>query len=474
MTYDENYFNSKTFRENLRKYEAALAAGDSAYLDPDDLTDIAEYYHHQGKTDDALKTVEYAMELFPGAISPLIFRSRLALLVFDKPDEARFYAEKIDDKTDPDYLYLKAEIMIMEEQPDDADSFLREHLDDIDDEEHDSYISDVANLFVDYELFGKAQQWFLLLPESDDTIYKELKGRIALGKGNYEESEKIFNELLDEDPYSAPYWNSLASAQLLASRFNDSITSSEFSIAINPNDEEAIVNKANGLFSLGNYAEALTYYERYTKLRPTDEAGEMYVALSLMCLNRYPEAIEHLQRAEKIAPADSPNIRQIFIETIYALTETGRSMEALEYVDKMDEMQIETLSDNYILRGRIMLAAGNIAVAVEEFRIALLQSEDSQTTLYKIASTLFDMGYMNQAYQLLKDMLDNAGDDWVDGYSLLAVCCKQLGKDDEFIEAVRIACERNPEEARIMMENLFPEGMDPSKYYDYLIKQQDK
>jgi len=473
MTYDENYFNSKTFKENLKKYEDALADGHSAYLDPDDLADIAEYYHHRGQTDDALKTVEYAMELFPGAISPLIFRSRLALLVYNKPDEAAFYAEKIEDKSDLDYLYLKAEIMIMQEQANEADAFLKAHLDDIDDEEHDAYIADVANLMVDYDLFGKAQQWLQLLPESDDATYKELKGRIALGKGNYEESEKIFNELIDEDPYSSPYWNNLASAQLLSSRFNDSITSSEFSIAINPNDEEAIVNKANGLFSLGNYAEALVYYERYTKLRPTDEAGEMYVALSLMCLKRYAEAIEHLQIAEKIAPEGSPNIRQIFIEIVYALTEADRYMEALDYVDKMDAQQIETASDNYILRGRIMLAAGNIAVAVEEFRIALLQSEDSQTTLYKIASTLFDMGYLNQAYQLLRDMLDNADDSWIDGYSLLAVCCKQLGKTDEFIEAVRIACERNPEEARIMMENLFPEGMDPSKYYDYLIKQQD-
>ena len=72
--------------------------------------------------------------------------------------------------------------------------------------------------------------------------------------------------MLDTNPYSGPYWNQLAQNQLLRNDIKDSITSSEYSIAINPDDEEAILNKANGLFTLGNYEESLKYYERYKKL----------------------------------------------------------------------------------------------------------------------------------------------------------------------------------------------------------------
>ena len=68
--------------------------------------------------------------------------------------------------------------------------------------------------------------------------------------GNYVESETILNELLDADPYFGPYWNQLAQSQFLRNDIQDSIISSEYSIAINPNDEEAVLNKANGLLHL--------------------------------------------------------------------------------------------------------------------------------------------------------------------------------------------------------------------------------
>lgn len=54
----------------------------------------------------------------------------------------------------------------------------------------------------------------------------------------------------------------------MANNIQESITSSEFSIAINPDDEEAILNKANGLFFLGNVDEAMKYYKTVGYIAP--------------------------------------------------------------------------------------------------------------------------------------------------------------------------------------------------------------
>lgn len=62
----DNVFQSKEFKDNLHKYEATRKAGSSIYLDPDELTDIAEYYHLHGKLNDALEVISTAMEMFPG------------------------------------------------------------------------------------------------------------------------------------------------------------------------------------------------------------------------------------------------------------------------------------------------------------------------------------------------------------------------------------------------------------------------
>ena len=205
--------------------------------------------------------------MYPTATIPLSFKARLALFCNDNPQLADEIAEMIVDKTDLDYLYLKAEIMIVDNRAAEADDFLQSQYDEIiSQEDREDYVLDVAALFSDYEETEYVEKWLSRSTKTEDNDYKELRARVLKSRGKYKESESILNELLDANPYSGPYWNQLAQTQLLRNDIKDSITSSEYSIAINPDDEEAVLNKANGLFSLGNYEEALKYYERYKKL----------------------------------------------------------------------------------------------------------------------------------------------------------------------------------------------------------------
>ena len=100
-------------------------------------------------------------------------------------------------------------------------------------------------------------------------------------------------------PFASPYWNQLASSQFLSNRIRDSIESSEYSIAINPDDEEALLNKANGMFSLGEYEEALTYYHRFNNLHRDDETGDVLIGITLINLDRPEEALVHLKKSRR-------------------------------------------------------------------------------------------------------------------------------------------------------------------------------
>lgn len=258
------YYHSDKFKQLLRRYEALQEGSISEIPDPEDLTEIAEYYHTLGEESKAIEAADYAAGVYPEATAPLTFKSRMALLVDNNPQLADDIAEMITDKSDPDYLYLKAEIMIAENKPDAADSFLENWYDGLTDPENrEDYVLDVAALFSDYDETYYTEKWLKRSTMTDDNDYKEIRARILKSHGRYEESEAILNELLDANPYSGPYWNQLAQSQFLRNDIQDSIASSEYSIAINPDDDEAILNKANGLFALGNYEESLKYYQRY-------------------------------------------------------------------------------------------------------------------------------------------------------------------------------------------------------------------
>lgn len=469
MPIQDKFYESPEFKEKFQLYENAQASGTSVYLEPDDLTDIAEYYHILGNIDACKNTVEYAIKMFPGATMPLVFRSRVALLMEHDVARAEEYAEMIDDKADLEYLYLKAEIMIVDDRAEEAETFLRDAYEELDDDEDKAdFLIDVANLYADYELMEYAQQWLSLSEEYDSTDYKELQGRIAMGLGDYEESNRIYNELIDRNPYSFTYWNQLASSQLLHNEIMESIQSSEFALAINPDDEDATLNKANGLFNLGNFEEACKYYERFTKISPNSEVGEMFLGISLINLNRTEEGVEHLKKAESLADAFSEYLHDIYVELAYSLTALGKHEDAMEYIEKISQLDDCDPYETDVLKGNVHLQKGETAEAMKCFQHAVTASNGSPRVILRIGICIYDNGYYSLAYDVFHLLLDDASDEWKDGWSYLALCCMLLSRKDEFVYAVRKACQQNPVEAKMVLGEIFPENLSPDDYVNYL------
>ena len=84
MQYNEDYFNSEDFKELLDSYETALQAGEQPFMDADDLVDLADYYNYNGEGDKAAEAIERALDLYPDATLPNVFKAREALMDDDK------------------------------------------------------------------------------------------------------------------------------------------------------------------------------------------------------------------------------------------------------------------------------------------------------------------------------------------------------------------------------------------------------
>ena len=339
MDNKETYFNSNEFRELLQRYEHSLQIGRQEYFESEELTDIAEFYYEDNRMDEAISVLDYAIHLHPGAAMPLVFRGRMALIDGNDVELARHYVDMIVDRLDLDCLYLQAEIMIAEKDVEGADRFLRDNLERIDEDDVPDYILDIAMLFVDYGLPDKAAEWLERSDETDLMDYREVKARIAFAHGDYDQSEQIFEKLLDEDPYSGRYWNSLASTQFMSNRINDSITSSEYSIAINPNDQEALLNKANGLFSLGNFAEAMKYYERFYKLAPDEGAAPLFIGNCLLNMGKAAEALPHYEEALNLLRQHYASTSEVLQCLAFTYSQLGRQDEALASIDEALKLQ---------------------------------------------------------------------------------------------------------------------------------------
>ena len=469
MTDNEEYFKSKGFQKLLKQYEASVKSGQPIYMDADDLADIADYYQYNGKMADADAAINLALEYNPDAVGPLLYKAREALSRRDF-DNARAYAERMEAVDHLEALYFKGEILIAEEKVEEADELFREQMKEIESDELMDYVYDVASLFFDYNCFNKAFEWVARSQGDDSDDFKELMARTLFGLGKYKDSERIFNELLDHNPYSNRYWNSLASAQFMNEDYSASITSSEYAIAIDPEDADSILSKANGLYRLENYEEALKYFERYNEKEKDDEFGYLHQGTSLIYLGRYAEAITRLEKAAEIAPADSLYLPEIYQELAFAYSEQKLPETALYYLDKTKDLNCDHV-DMEVIRGHILLASQRIEEAENVFKDTIINSGNAPRTMLRIMVSLYDNRYLEASYLLFKKFFGHIDKEFNEGYSYMALCCYDLEKYEEFMIYLRIAVERNPKEAKLVLGQLFPKGTQVSEYESYFTNQ---
>ena len=466
MTDDTAYFESEGFKKLLEQYEDSVKSGHPVYMDADDLADIADYYHYEGRLDDAAAAIELALQFNPDAIGPLLYKAREALSL-NNFRTARDYAERIRIIDQAEYLYLLGEILICEGKTEEADELYRKQFMELPPDEQMDYVYDVANLFAEYNDYNKSFEWMARSQGDDSDDFKELMARTLFGIGKYEDSSKLFNELLDHNPYSKVYWNALASAQFMSEDYGASIASSEYAIAIDPNDAESILTKANGLYHLENFEEALSYFAKYSEKNNTDEFGYLHQGTCLINLGRFEEAISRLLIAEDLALPDSQYLPEIYQELAFAYSELKQPETALYYIDKTENLDCDHI-DMEVIRGHILVANKRLREAEIVFKNVILESGNAPKTMLRVMVSLYDNRYVSASYKLFKKFFNFVDDDWNEGYSYMALCCWDIKHYDEFIDYLKKAVEKNPKEAKMVLGHLFPIGMKVTEYQQFI------
>ena len=468
MKVGDDYFDSADFQRLLSTYEKAVDAGEPVFMDADELTDIADYYQYTGRLDEAEKAISLALSLSPGATAPLTYRIHEALYNGDT-QKAWQLLDQIIETSEPDYIYDRAEILINEDKVDEAEQYLNKTLETIeDDEERQDFISDVVGIFSENGLNDKALDWMVKGHQEDTTRYKELMGRTLFEMGKFDESAKVFNQLVDIDPFSCRYWTALASAQYMNGDIQESVQSSEYAIAIEPDNLDAQLAKAGAVMKLENYEEALKIYEKFLEQMPDDEEVLSRKVLCLASLDRKDEAISTLKQLEDIMDPNSPHLQKVYNERAFLLMDMGRIDEALEELDKTTNMDH---AESLIVRGHILLTARKIAEAQNCFMKALLLSDNKNQTFIKIAVSFIENGFTEQAYKILMQVFESYDENDDEGYAYMALCCRALKKYEEYLEYLQKACERNPKECKEVLGEYFPINLPPEEYYNYTIEE---
>ena len=468
MTDNHEYFSSEDFKEILRQYEESVKSGERIYMDADDLADIADYYHYSNRPAEAEQAISLAMEINPDAVGPILYKAREALNAKDY-ETAEQYAEKVQSLDALEAVYLQAEILVSKEDTDSADKLLKQYFQDVPDEDRNDFCKGVVSLYLDYDQFYNAFEWLALITDFKSVEFKETLARTLFGIGNFSESEKIFNELLDNDPYSATYWNALAGIQYINEDYAAALTSCDFAIAIDPNDVDALHTKGNILFSLKNYEEAIEYLQKYIEKRPEDATAYLHLAACYNNKGQLNDALKNLQKAASICATDSFFLPEIYQDMALVYNTLGQMDQALWCLDMTDKLDCNHFQFA-VIKGHILLANKLEEKARQVFDDVLEASGNDPNIQLRIIISYQDNNKLEYAYKAYKEFFKAMGNDYKEGYSYMALCCRDLNNNDEALYYLKKACDCNPEEAKDVLGSLFPEDLSPKDYYDYIQK----
>lgn len=271
-------------------------------LQDTEYADLAEYYHIKGNVEKCENTALDGLEMWPDSLQLLILLARLELQTFGDTERARMYVERISETEDPDYHYIVAELLMTEGLWGNADQYLHEKMELIDDdEERMEFVLDVANIYADYDRQVDMENWMALYDDHEDLNYMELVARSFAFNKEYAKSEEVLERILDGDPFCVSTWNNLAMMQYLQGKFEEAWESCEYLTALDPNDLPGIRMCCLVLFSMHRCEEAAEKMTEYLKYFPDDEEILLMQSITLGCLDREDEALRVVKHLRKIS-----------------------------------------------------------------------------------------------------------------------------------------------------------------------------
>lgn len=393
-----SFFENPEFKDILNKYESMVNNHTPIYFDAEDLTDIAEYYVHIGKEAKAEDVINYALQLYPNNIDALIFKIR-SLATKGNREEAYRLMELIEDSSDREVKFLKADLLIDENRYQEAEIIFK----DLAESENYSIeiLIDITICYMDVNLKEYAYKWLMEIENKGYSLTNSQRYRniwcdfYMTFPGEEEKAEKIFQLTLDKHPYSILHWNGLAKCYLAQMKIQEALEAIDFSLAINDKNLDALEVKGYCYILCKNYPDAISIYQKALSIN--NQKGSLYRSLAQCHLEtgNIEEALKYynewLIKNQNLTNYEKSEIYGYIAMCYCNLQKPKEGMEYINASLDLNPYQINAI----IQKGTLYLQLNEITLAEQMFDKAI-----SITPKDEMADTIFGIAY---SYFFMKD-----------------------------------------------------------------------
>lgn len=421
-----SYFEEPEFKELLKKYEGMVNDHTSIYFDAEELTDIAEYYASQGNEDEAEKAIDFALLLHPSNTDALVFKAR-SLCIKGKLDEAYQVMYKINDTSDREYKFLKADLLIEEKRFNEANEVLYELAET--ENESVEVLVDIALTYMDANQKEMTAQWLDKIRMKGYNVKNSQKFRdlwcdFCLTFNEPSQALEAYKITLDEYPYSISHWNGLARCHMMMENLSQAHEAVDFSLAINENDQEALQIKSTCFLQGENYEEAIAYGLKLMKITKDKNRTYAFLTKCYMETERINEALQNcfnwLEDCPKLTDYEKS---EIYCYISVAYWNQNQLDEGMKYIDASLELNPFNCQ-SIIQKGMIHLLLNENDEAEKLFQKAIEFSpkDEEAETHYAIVNCYFYLGRNDDIIRWCEKIINDYPEEQKEAILIIANC----------------------------------------------------
>lgn len=379
--------------ELAEQYETAKAEHRSLYMDADDLADLADWYGVRQQPDIAMEVVDYGLRLHPNNNALLIEKGYLYL---DDYDTSR--AQEIADGLDSsltEVKILQAQIHILNGHTEQA----RQLLDTIENKEELDTMINVSYMYINTHHPYDAYEWLKpgIGKYNDDEPFMTVLGDTYYGMGMLDKAIGIYNGLIDQNPYSSPYWFGLARCYFDLQMYDKAIEACDYA---NLSDEEfpdAYMLKGHSFFYLQNEAKALENFKIAARLGAVSSCFiNTFIGLGQVAREEWADAYTHLQKAiDAYEDEIAVGLSTLYANAALCLYKMGETSKSVEYWE-MAHTENPDDAEAYLMEGKMYLDKQDLNKCQQCWEKAIQCAPDANTW-HEIGTICLECGITEQA-----------------------------------------------------------------------------
>ena len=427
-------------KELLKQYQNLRTGRSHSFLDEESFEKIIDYFDDREEIPQATEAVELAIEQYPYS-SVLLIRKADLLIASRRYHEAMTILEQAEvlDSTDINLYILKTDVFLALDQQEKAVAVLREALQHFEGAEQIELLFELADVYDDHEEFDKIFDCLKLILEQDsaneEALYKICFWTDFTGRN--EESIRLHQKIIEENPYSELAWFNLAAAYQGLKLYEKAIDAYKYSIAIDEKFDYAYRNMGDAYIrlrkfrdaieslekvlelskpedviyeaighcydKLTNYAQARFYYRKASHLNQEDSKLYYKIACTYLNEGQWSNAVKQLETALRIHPRQ-PEYNLAMGE---CKMQTGEYKEAIQHFSNVVRMRPRNISSWEALI-RCLYNAGFYKEALEQVQAAIRITGGKPLFIFYLSAVYFAMGKSKEGLLQLEKAMAKA------------------------------------------------------------------